>query len=405
MLEHSARLSQLFAWLGHAYMHLLVALFLTVVLALESDWGMPYGQLLACWTAGAFLVGLGAPFAGLLGDRWSTPGMMVVFFVGAGFATVACGLSRDPFELTLSLAALGLFAAIYHPVGMAWLVRAAVNRGMALGVFGVFGSLGVALGGLTAGGLIELIDWRAAFWIPGAVSVATGGILWLAIVTGRVVDQAVDRVPQQKASRRDVLRTFVVLSLTVFLGGLIYQSTQVAMPKALADRLPDWTGEGAFGAGLLFTMIYLVAGALQIPAGWLADRYPLRVVYVLSYLVQVPLLAVAAAVTGVPFLIAAALMVIANVGSLPAETVLMARYTPARWRGSAFGAKFVLSLGVAPVAVQLVASLHESSGSFFWVYALMAIAACGVALAGLLLPAGERPERPQPVAAPLAPAE
>jgi MFS family permease len=401
MLDRSARLSQLFAWLGHGYMHLLVALFLTVVLALETEWAMPYGNLIGLWTIGALLVGLGAPVAGLLGDRWSTPGMMVVFFIGTGAAAIACGLARDPLEMTAALAGLGLFASIYHPVGMAWLVKTAVNRGMALGVFGVFGSLGVALAGMTAGGLIDLIDWRAAFWIPGVLSVVTGLALLLAIATRNVVDVAGDRAPQTDASRSDVVRTFFVLSLTVFLGGLIYQATQIAMPKALADRIPEWAGEGALGAGVLFTAIYLAAGALQIPAGWLADRYPLRAVYVLCYLVQVPLLAAAAALSGLPFFVAATLMVVTSVSSLPAENVLMARYTPARWRGSAFGAKFVLSLGVGPVAVQLVSWLHESTGSFAWLYTLLAVAAGIVVLAGLLLPGDSR----KPLAVPVGAAE
>ncbi len=399
MLDRSARLSQLFAWLGHGYMHLLVALFLTVVLALETEWALPYGNLIGLWTVGALLVGLGAPVAGLLGDRWSTPGMMVAFFIGAGASAIACALARDPLEMTAALAALGLFASIYHPVGMAWLVKTAVNRGMALGVFGVFGSLGVALAGMTAGGLIDLIDWRAAFWIPGAVSVVTGLALLVAIATRNVVDVAGDRTPQKEASRSDVVRTFFVLSLTVFLGGLVYQATQVAMPKALADRIPEWAG--ALGAGILFTAIYLAAGALQIPAGWLADRYPLRAVYVLSYLVQVPLLAAAAALSGLPFFVAAALMVVTSVGSLPAENVLMARYTSARWRGSAFGAKFVLSLGVGPVAVQLLAWLHETTGSFAWLYTVLAMAAGIVVLAGLLLPGESR----KPMAVPVGAAE
>lgn len=402
MIERSARLSQIFAWLGHGMMHLLVALFLTVVLALESEWALPYGELISLWTIGALLVGLGAPLAGLLGDRWSTPGMMVVFFTGAGLSAIACGLARDPMGMTLALAALGLFASIYHPVGMAWLVKSAVNRGMALGVFGVFGSLGVALAGMTAGGLIDLIDWRAAFWLPGAVSVVIGVALWAAILAGHVVDAAGDRVAQTEASRGDVLRAFIVLSLTVFLGGLIYQATQVAMPKALAERLPEWAGTGALGAGLLFTVIYLVAGALQIPAGWLADRYPLRAVYIMSFLLQVPMLAAVAALTGVPYFVAAMLMVLTSVGALPAENVLMARYTPARWRGSAFGAKFVLSLGVGPVAVQLVSWLHESTGSFAWLYTVLALAASVAVLAGCLLPGGDT-KRPAP--APLAAAE
>jgi len=82
-------------------------------------------------------------------------------------------------------------------------------------------------------------------------------------------------------------------------------------------------------------------------------------------------------------------MVVLNVGSLPAENCLMARYTPERWRGSAFGAKFVLSLGVAPVAVQLVAWIQGATGGFFWLFAVLAAAAAVVVVAIAALPMEE----------------
>jgi MFS family permease len=368
-------------------MHLLVALFLTVVLALESLWGVAYGELISLWTVGAFMVGAFAPLAGLLGDRWSTPGMMVVFFIGAGVSTIACGLADTPLALAVALGALGVFAAIYHPVGMAWLVRTAVNRGMALGVFGVFGSAGVALAGIVAAALIDFLSWRAAFIVPGAVCLATGIALLGCIATGLVRDARADAAPHTPASRADMLRAFIVLSLTVFLGGLVYQATQVAMPKVLAVRVADIVGTGILGVGALFTIIYLIAGTLQLGGGWLADRYPLKWVYLGTYLFQVPLLAAAAALAGLPFFAAAVVMVVLNVGSLPAENCLLARYTPERWRGSAFGAKFVLSLGVAPVAVQMVAWIQSATGGFFWMFVVLAGAASVVTVGILMLPA------------------
>ena len=390
----SARLAQGFSLVGHAYMHLLVALFLTIVLALEREWGTPYAQLISLWTAGAFLVGALAPLAGYLGDRWSAPGMMAVFFIGAGAATIACGFTHDALSLGIALAALGAFASIYHPVGMAWLVRTAVNRGMALGIFGVFGSAGVALAGMVAAGLIDFVSWRAAFIVPGIVAMATGLALVLCMATGMVSDGKVDRAPQVDASRADMVRAFVVLSVTVFLGGLIYQGTQVAMPKALAVRVADLAGSGTLGAGLLFTAIYFVSGVLQLAGGWLVDRYPLKWVYLWTYVFQVPLLFIAASAVGIPFVAAAMLSVILNVGSLPAENCLMARYTPARWRSSAFGAKFVLSLGVSPVAVQMVAWIQGATGGFFLLFAGLTAAAAVVVLAIIALPAD------RPVAAP-----
>lgn len=391
MTDLSARLSQGFALAGHAFMHLLVALYLTVVLALESAWNLPYSELIGLWTMGAFLVGAFAPLAGYLGDRWSAPGMMAVFYLGIGGASIACGFADGPISLTVALAALGMFAAIYHPVGMAWLIRTAVNRGMALGVFGVFGSVGVALAGMVAAGLIDFLSWRAAFIIPGAVALAVGVALVACLAAGLVRDHRVDRAPQAEPSRADMVRAFFALSATVFLGGLIYQATQVAMPKALAMRVADLAGSGTLGVGVLFTGIYLAAGVLQVAGGWLADRYPVKRVYLATYVVQVPLLFVAASLTGIPFVVAVAAMVMLSMGSLPAENCLMARYTPSRWRSSAFGAKFVLSLGVAPVAVQLVAWVQAATGDFFWLYAMLAASALVSVVAIQALP-GEATE-------------
>ncbi|MQA66509.1 MAG: MFS transporter [Alphaproteobacteria bacterium] len=391
----SARLAQGFSLVGHAFMHMLVALFLTVVLALEREWNLPYAELIGLWTVGAFLVGAFAPLAGFLGDRWSAPGMMAVFFLGSGAATVACGFADGPAALGLGLALLGVFAAIYHPVGMAWLVRTAVNRGMALGVFGVFGSAGVALAGLVAAGLVDFFGWRAAFIVPGAVAVAIGAALVACIASGWVSDGKLDRAPQADPSRADMMRAFFVLSVTVFLGGLVYQGTQVAMPKALSLQAAALVGSGTLGAGALFTAIYLVAGVLQIAGGWLVDRYPLKWVYLWTYTFQVPLLFVAASATGIPFVLAVLLAVVLNVGSLPAENCLMARYTPSRWRSSAFGAKFVLSLGVAPVAVQLVAWIQGTTGGFFLLFAVLAAAAAMVVVAIVALPAEAEAPAPQ----------
>lgn len=393
----SAAWSQLFSWLGHAYMHLLVALYLTIVLSLEREWSIGYGTLIGLWTLGAFLVGACAPLAGWLGDRWSNAWMMVIFFVGSGAAAVACGLVDSPLQLTAALAALGVFASIYHPVGMAWLIKTAANRGTSLGIWGSFGGFGVALAGFTAGGLIDWIDWRAAFWVPGLVSVLTGLVLTFGLVTRRVVELPGDRAPHKEPPRGDVIRAFIVMSVTVFLAGLIYQATQIAMPKAFSERMPEFFASGALGVGALFTAVYLVGGVVQIFAGWLTDRFSLRSAYFLSYCVQVPAIAAASALVGLPFFLAMLVMVVSNVGSLPAENALMARYTPSKWRGSAFGAKFVLSLGVGPVAVQLVSYLHERTGDFSWLYITLAAAAAVVAVAILLLPK-DRAEETVPAA-------
>ena len=402
MSHRSPYLSQLFAWLGHGTTHLLTALYLTVVLSLEQAWNLSYSDLIELWAVGALLMGLGAPLAGWLGDRWSTPGMMVVFFVGAGAATVGAGLSQSTFTLACALSALGLFASIYHPVGMSWLMRTALRPGFSIGVFGIFGSVGVASAGVTADLLTNLIGWRAAFIIPGAASVATGLALALLRWQGSIVDHKADLKPlaESAPSKRDAMRAFWVLSVTVVCSGLIFSSTQTAMPKLFELRLADYLRGGVFGAGTLFTIVFLASGAFQIVGGWVADRFSLRSAYLFFFLLQMPLLYLMGSLGGLPAFAVVLLMVLCNSGSQPAENLLLTRFTPDRWRATAFGAKFVLAFGVTPLAVEMVGWIFGHTGEFYWLFVILAALAAVVALSALLLPAAAPAElRAQPMAA------
>jgi MFS family permease len=398
MSAGSARLSLVFSCLGHAYMHVFTAFYFVIVLALEIDWGLPYHELIELWTLGALLVGLGALPAGWLGDRWSAGGMMVVFFLGLGLSGIACGLLDTPAAMVVGLGSIGLFASIYHPVGIAWLVRNAESRGKALGVNGIFGSVGVAAAGLTAGSLIDAFGWRAAFIVPGAVSLATGLILLACLRLGLVVEGAGDRRRDAPPSRGDMQRVFLILVLTMLAIGLIFQATQAAMPKVFDLRLRDIAGEGTLGIGAIVAGVYLLGGAMQVVGGVLADRYPLKPIYFLTLLFQVPVLAAVAGFAGVPLIGAAVFSVLLSTAALPAENMLLARFTPERHRSLAFGVKYVLAFTTAPLAIAFVSFVQERTGEFVWLFAALAALAAVASAAAALLP-GERRRRPVPLAA------
>lgn len=383
----SARVSLVFSCIGHAYIHLFTAFYFVIVLGLEKDWGVPYHELIGLWSVGALLVGAAALPAGWLGDRWSASGMMVVFFVGMGLASIGCGLAGGPVTLAIGLAGIGLFASIYHPVGIALLVRnSSSNRGKVLGINGIFGSIGIAGAGAVAGALTDLAGWRAAFIVPGAGSVATGVALWLCLARG-IVREATPDVAHvaTSPSRGDMMRVFLVLMVTMFLGAIIYQSVQTALPKLFAERLAG-AGSGALRAGLFVAVVYAVAGVMQVLGGHLADKYPLKPIYVLGFLIQIPLLYLVASLSGVPLVAASMVMVTAGISVLPAENMLLAHYAPQKHHGLAFGAKFVLAFGAAPLGIFLVSEVHRVTGGFYWLFALLAGAAGACFLATLALP-------------------
>ncbi len=97
--------------IGHFLDHLFVLIFATAVLKLALDWNMSYAELLPYATPGMVAFGLGAIPAGWIADKWRRDGMMQVFFVGIGVASIACSFATIPTEM-----AIGLFRR-YLPTG------------------------------------------------------------------------------------------------------------------------------------------------------------------------------------------------------------------------------------------------------------------------------------------------
>jgi MFS family permease len=401
MNRSSTGLTMGFAGIAHVYAHLFMLLYATVVLALEREWAMSYAELFALSIPGAIMFGAAALPAGWLGDRWSASGMMAVYFLGLGLASIATGFARTPFELGCGLTAIGLFAAIYHPVGIPWLIRHAVNRGRALGWNGVAGSFGTAAAALVAGVLAGLVSWRAAFIVPGAVCFATGLAFLAALRLGLINQSVEDRAPTPAASAADRRRAFAALALTVLCTGVIYQATSYALPKIFEERLSDLVGGSLLGVGGLVTVCYLLSGAAQLVGGELADRFPLKAVYLWIQLAQVPVYAVGFATFGPALAPLAVLMLSLNVLSQPAENALLARYTPAAWRGQAYGAKFVLTLGVGSASVALIPLIHAATGRLDAVFLVLVAAAAAAFLGALALPpsAPRRPALAEPAGA------
>lgn len=391
-MTSSERLSMRFSNVGHSFSHLFMLLYPTALLGLEAELGMSYAELIALLTAGNVLFGLGALPAGWLGDRWDALRMMVLFFVGLGVASILTGLMSSAIGIGSGLALMGLFASIYHPVGIAWLVRNARSPGRVLGVNGVFGSLGIASASLIAGLLTDLISWRAAFIVPGAACTITGLLLWRYIGDGTIVARQHDvQELHRDTPVKGRSRVFVVLTVAILCGGMMFQALSVVMPKLFAERLLQPGEFSALGAGGLVSLVYLIAAAAQVLGGYLADRHTARSVYVGIYAILTPLLLVAAGMSGYGLVAVLAAIVFLQTGGIPVENVLLARYSPPDRRGTVYGVKFVIAFGLAALAVPMVAALYEFAGGFFWVLVTLGGLAAVVALVSMFLPAVARP--------------
>lgn len=388
-MQVPARQSKLvfgFAAAGHFLFHVLVALYLTIVLVLEIEWRRSYDELIALWTLGALLLGLAAPLAGWLGDRWGNGRVMVIFFLGIGAATLSCGLVEDPESLMLALGLMGLFGAIYHPVGTAWLVANSRAQGKAIGLLGLSGSLGAAFAALVAGLLTDLISWRAAFVVPGLLSATIGLALWRLLAKGHIVERREDAQPHPEPDRTAVRRAFAALAVTLSLTTVIYHAVSTLLPKWLERALSPDLDQDILALGATVTLVYLLGASSQLLGGHLCDRGSAKTAYVASYALKLAALAAAGAVAGWPVVIVAVLLIFALDFSAPVETVLIARFSPNRRRGLAYGLRNGIAIVAAPLGVQLVSQLYSPSAGFDDVFLLLCGLTLFVLLAALALP-------------------
>jgi hypothetical protein len=120
------------------------------------------------------------------------------------------------------------------------------------------------------------------------------------------------------------------------------------------------------------------------------DRYPLKTTYVVASALQVGAMLALAMGNGYVALAGAIASAVLSSAAGPVENILIARYTPSRYHGLGFGAKFVVSLGASPFAILAIAWVRESTGSLELLFLGLAATSIVITLVALLLPGAER---------------
>lgn len=323
--------------------------------------------------------------------------MMAVFFLGIGAAAVLTGFSRSPVALAAGLTLIGLFAAIYHPVGTAMLVAHADRLGRALSTNAVWGNFGVAFAALMTGALTEWLGWRYAFIVPGALAILFG-LAFLALVPNgsrggaRPVRHNGGTIP-----RAVVLRAFLVLAVVTIAGGIVFNAITVSLPKLFDERLVSLTGS-SFGIGALVAAVYTVGAVAQLLVGRYVDRHPLRTVFIPLAILQAPCLLLAAYSSDWLLVALAAGVVFAIFGQVVINDAMVARYTDDHWRARAYSVRYLVSFGASAAAVPLVALLHGDAGGFGETYLVLAAFGLAVFLGALAFP--HRPDELMPAPQP-----
>jgi MFS family permease len=403
------RLHFLYLNVGHYLDHLFTLVFGTVAaLALSREWGLSYAALLAYATPGFVAFGVFSLPAGWLADRFGRKLMIAIFFIAIGLASIATSFAATPIEIGIGLFVIGVFAAIYHPVGLALLAAEQKGLGMSIAINGVWGNLGVGSAALVTGFFIDHGGWRAAFVWPGLASIAIGlAYLWHFGAEIRAESRDAMSRPRRAtgpsagagidpALRRMLIRLSAIIFLTAALSSIIFQSTTFALPKVFDERLGGIAGSATMIGWLAF-VVFAVASLAQLAVGMALDRLGPRTVFMGAATVQIAFFALMPGATDWLALAIALGFMLGAFGQIPITDYMIGRLASGELRASIYGVRYVVSFIALAAALPLIAVIH-ANGGFDLLFRVLAVGAVLI-----LATVSQLPRRlPAPVAQPAA---
>ena len=395
--EASRRLVVGFLNWAHAIDHFVILIYPTVVIELAAIYGRSYASLIALSTASFVAFGLFSLPAGWLGDHWSRRNLMLAFYIGCGLSLVAAAFAPSLTSLAIALFSLGVFAAIYHPVGTAMIIEHAKERGRTLAFNGVCGNLGVSLAAGITAALTAAFSWRGAFLVPGLICVATGIVyFWLSPPEQRHA-AARSRAPDVLLSPTIAAVIFALFVVVALSAGLVFNTISVALPKIVDERVGD--GIPLVLVGGLTTAVFLCGAVAQITVGRLVERIPPHILFAAIAIMQFTGVVWSAYASGATLLIALAFTMAAIYGQITVNDLLIARYTADAWRSRVYAVRYFITFMISGAAVSMIAVLY-GRGGFGLVLGVTAVVAMGFLIAAIAIAifanGVERARLPQP---------
>lgn len=324
--------------------------------------------------------------------------MMALFYFGCGVSLALTAFAPNAWWLAAGMFLLGMFAAIYHPVGMAMLIEASGAKGRTLAFNGVCGNLGVSLAAGISAALASWINWRAAFLAPAVLCVITGVVyLWMTPDDRHHINKRVSK-PAVPLTAKVAVMLFGLFLIIALSAGLVFNVLTIALPKIVDEGMANSVPLALVGS---IATAVLVCGALaQLTVGRLVEKVSAHVLFVAVTALGVVGNLWATYATGFALMVALAIAVAAIYGQVTVNDIILARYTADAWRGRVYAVRYFTLFISAGAAVAIISLLHNAGG-FGLVIGVNATIAlimflCTLALAALIVSIETRHAAAQP---------
>ena len=372
--------------IGHLIDHFMMLIFAKAAYDSGRYFGLNYDEMIIYGTLGMVLFGATAPLAGFLSDKYGRMPLMIAYHFGIGMSAILASLSTSTYQLALCLALIGMFASIYHPVGIAMLLQRPGVVGLRMGINGVWGNMGIAVAPIVTGVLLYYGDWRLTFMVPGIICIIFGILFFISITSN---EDSNSKENNQKKNSLEFApnwqQALIALALSTASGGFIFGAMSFLLPRYFEMHLNDVSTNVAI-TGILAGVVYACASFAQVLVGWLIDRISPRLVLFWISVGQILFIFLASKFENLSlfFLSIAAMCFV--FGQIPITDTILVRYIPDIWRSRVLSAKFLLNLCIAASVLPITSLLLQRGFELKMIFSLASIIAIGVLISSILLP-------------------
>ena len=358
----------LFTFTAHFLFHFYELVFPALVIPLVLSLNMNLEDVLKLGFPMYLGFGLFSLPWGIFADRFGNRIALIICFFGTGIGAIMTVLASSPLQIMLSLAVIGIFAGICHPAGMGLITLGVKNRGMALGINAIAGSIGLTMAPFLAGFLNWVSGWKTAYLAAAVFALFWGVVMLFTKIDETPLVHDHEKNPTFKKGYGAYLPSIILFFAVVTLGGLAYRINIVVLPAYLewkASFLSDLLHFQApaaitMAAGMLTSVIYIVGIGGQLFGGKMADRFELRWLYLIFNAISLPFVIMMAYGTEQFLFVASAVYVFFALGIQPIENSLIAKFTPQKWRSTGYGLASVLIFGVGSLSIYLVGWVKDT---------------------------------------------
>ena len=370
--------------ISHFLDHFIMLIFAKAAYDAGRHFGMSYDEIIIYGVAGFILFGAVAPLAASLADRFSRSLLLVIYHFGIGLAAILAGFAQTVWQLSAAIGLIGVFASIYHPVGIAMLIKSNRRIGFRLGINGVFGNMGVAAAPLIAGILLTMGDWRLCFILPGLFCLIYG----FAFITA--LEEEYQQPTQKKQVKKSGFSPNWKLALAaVFLstasGGFVFSAMTFVVPRYFEISMVSISSSVAI-TGLLASLVYACASFTQIAVGWIIDRVEPKWVLFGIGIGQIFFIFLTSQFTDYALFFAMLIAMSFVFGQIPITDTILSRYVPDEWRAKALSLKFMLNLVVGAAVLPICGILLQSGMMMSSLFVILSCIAVLVVASGIILP-------------------